>query len=341
MQAQSGHEVDKRFSLRWQPQKSGVTASLRGLSAVNDRVAWASGSGGQTLRTLDGGESWHYPRVPGADSLDFRDVEAFDADTAYLMSAGAGEKSRIYKTVDGGRSWRLQFQTTLPEAFFDGMAFWDREHGIAYSDPVGGKHVIVTTADGGQTWVPVAPEHLPALHDGEYGFAASGTGICALGPSRVWICSGGAAARIFHSSDRGKTWWVTETPLVSGTPSSGIFSIAFRDAQNGVAVGGDHAQPQAAAGNAARTRDGGRTWQLLAEPATVGYRSCVAYVPQTAPPVVVAVGSHATSYSLDDGLTWTLIDTVGYHTLNFGSGKAAGWAAGADGRVAKLHIRDE
>ncbi len=330
----TAQELDVSFA----PQKSSSKASLRGLSAVDSGTAWASGTGGQYLRTTNGGETWSVRIVPEADSLDFRDVEAFGSDTAYLMSAGPGERSRIYKTTDAGTTWELQFTNTLPQAFFDGLAFWDADHGIVYSDPVDGKHLLITTSDGGAHWQPVPPAALLPLQDGEYGFAASGTGMVTHGKSTVWICTGGAAARVFRSDDRGMSWRVNPTPIVSGTQSSGIFSIAFRDSEIGIAVGGDYTKPLAANGNVATTKDGGKSWQMIAEVASVGFRSCVAYVPNTAPPLVVAVGSHATSFSRDDGMTWTQIDTIGYHTLSIGAGQDSGWAAGADGRIARLVI---
>src|SRR5687767_5588969 len=84
----------------WQKQISGTTVRLRGLSAVSTSVAWASGQGGSYTRTIDGGRTWRSATVPGAETLDFRDVDAFDANTAYLLAIGEGDKSRIYKTTD-------------------------------------------------------------------------------------------------------------------------------------------------------------------------------------------------------------------------------------------------
>lgn len=112
---------------QWQRQNVDSKASLRGLSVVNDRVVWASGTGGTVLRTTDGGKTWSVMKVPDAEKLDFRDIEAFDANTAYILSIGTGESSRIYKTVDGGKTWKLQFKNTNEKAFFDALAFWGRD----------------------------------------------------------------------------------------------------------------------------------------------------------------------------------------------------------------------
>ena len=136
---------------QWQKQTVDTKASLRGLSVVNENVVWASGTGGTFLRTVDGGKNWTIGKVPDADKLDFRDVEAFDANTAYLLSIGEGENSRIYKTTDGGETWKLQFKNSNPKAFFDALAFWDKDNGIAMSDPVDGKYLLLETKDG-ENW---------------------------------------------------------------------------------------------------------------------------------------------------------------------------------------------
>src|SRR5947208_13016268 len=108
----------------WTPQSSGTTASLRGLAEVDDQVAWASGTGGTYLLTTDGGATWSAAQVPGAETLDFRDVHALDEHTAWLLSAGPGAHSRVYFTSDGGRSWKLRFTNPDDEGFWDAIAFW-------------------------------------------------------------------------------------------------------------------------------------------------------------------------------------------------------------------------
>src|SRR5262244_1193176 len=220
--------VFQRGASQWQSQSSGATARLRGVSAVSPTVAWASGNNGVCLRTTDGGEKWQAATVPGAEALDFRDVDAFDADTAYLLSIGEGERSRIYKTTDGGKRWQLQFTNRNPKAFFDALAFWDADRGVAVSDSVDGRFVIIKTTDGGTSWIEIPPEKLPPALAGEGAFAASGTCVSAQGRNNVWIAT--TAARVLSSTDGGETWQVATTPIPSGQPSAGIFSIAFKDA---------------------------------------------------------------------------------------------------------------
>ena len=229
---------------QWQRQTISSDADFRGLCVVSAKVAWVSGTKGTYGRTTDGGKTWSVGTVPGADKLDFRDVEAFGEATAYLLSAGPGEDSRIYKTTDGGKTWALQFKNADPAAFFDAMAFWDEKNGIALSDPVQGQFQLIVTDDGGANWKPLAATNLPPALPKEGAFAASGTCLVTQGTSDVWFCTGGAkAARVFHSKDRGQHWTVSETPLIAGADSAGVFSIAFRDEQHGMIVGGDYRKP--------------------------------------------------------------------------------------------------
>src|SRR5579864_7177846 len=152
------------FGQSWQPQESGTTASLRGVWAVSEKVAWASGSGGTWLRTIDGGKTWKASKVEGASDLDFRAVRAFDEYTAFLLSIGTGEKSRIYKTTDAGEHWQLMFSNPDPKGFYDALQFWDTDHGIVLGDPVDGHFEVLTTEDGGATW---KAQKTPAAVTGE------------------------------------------------------------------------------------------------------------------------------------------------------------------------------
>jgi photosystem II stability/assembly factor-like uncharacterized protein len=314
------------------PQTSRTTARLRGVSAVSAQVAWASGSNGTYLKTVDGGTTWQAATVSGAETLDFRDVEAFDANTAYLLSIGEGEKSKIFKTTDGGRNWKLQFTNRNPKAFFDAMAFWDADRGIALSDPVDGRFLIIRTDDGGATWREVGK--MPSALPDEAAFAASGTCITVQGRNNVWLGTGGGAARVFRSIDGGDTWQVAATPIPSGQPSSGIFSIAFKDAMNGVIVGGDYKKESEARDNVATTADGGRTWNLVKGSLPGGFRSGVAYMLGTAG-VVVAVGPAGSDYSSDGGANWMSFGSEGFHAVSFAR-SGAGWAAGEGGKIGKF-----
>ncbi len=283
---------------QWTTQTSGVTARLRGVSAVSDRVASARGSGSTVLRT-----------------------------------GGNGPASRIYKTNDAGATWTLQFKNDDPKAFYDAMSFWDARHGIVVGDSIAGQFCIMTTEDGGRNWRRVPASALPPALPNEGAFAASGTNIAVLGKSDAWIGMGAATkARVLRTHDRGRTWKVAETPLAAGA-SAGIFSVAFRDAKHGVVVGGDYTKEKEAVNNLAVTNDGGATWKLVK--GLGGFRSVVAYVPEMKT-TLVAVGPSGADYSVDDGRTWTQVTGPGFDTLSFVRNQPVGWAAGARGTIGRL-----
>ncbi len=321
---------------QWQKQTVDTKASLRGLSVVNENVIWASGTGGTFLKTTDGGKIWTVGKVPDADKLDFRDVEAFDADTAYLLSIGEGESSRIYKTTDGGATWKLQFKNTNPKAFFDALAFWDKNNGIAMSDPVDNKFLLLKTTDG-ENWNTVGiglladyKGKVAIAKNGEAAFAASGTCLITQGRNNIFLVSGGADARVFRSYNRGLNWTVSDTPIVKGTQGSGIFSIAMRDSKNGVIVGGNYEKPDEISNNLAFTNNYGSSWIL--EKGLNGYRSGAAYVNKK---TIVAVGSSGSDISIDNGKTWKNLDKENYNSVQ-AKGVNAVWAVGANGLIAKL-----
>jgi photosystem II stability/assembly factor-like uncharacterized protein len=318
----------------WIVQTSGVDVRLRGVSAVSERVAWASGAGSTVLRTVDGGSTWQKLNVT-SDTLEFRDVDAVDAQTAYVLATGPGPASRIYKTIDAGKTWTLQLKIEEPKAFLDAMSFWDAKNGIVFGDSVDGQLYVLTTNDGGRVWSRVETKKLPPALENEGAFAASGTNIAVFGKSHAWIGTGAASkARVLHTSDRGLTWRVANTPLASG-PSSGIFSIAFRDSKHGVIAGGDYRKEQEAIDNLAITNDGGITWTLAK--GFSGFRSVVAYVSDTN--TLVAIGPSGGDYSTDDGQTWKPIDGPGFDTFSFVPRKSIGWGAGANGSIGRLEFR--
>ena len=314
---------------QWQRQTINTKVSLRGLSVVNEKIIWASGTGGTFLKTTDGGKTWTVGKVPDADKLDFRDVEAFDADTAYLLSIGNGESSRIYKTTDGGKTWKMQFKATDKNVFLDALAFWDKTHGIAMSDPINGKYFLLETTDG-ETWKPLDTAQMPNAKSGEAAFAASGTCLITQGKNNAFLISGGNDARVFQSENRGKTWTVSNTPIIKGTAGSGIFSIAMFDSKSGVIVGGNYEKPNELNNNLAFTDESGSNWTL--SKGLNGYRSGVDYVDKK---TIIAVGSSGSDISTDSGKIWKNLDKESYNAVQ-AKGKNAIWAVGANGLVSKF-----
>ena len=292
-----------------------------------------SGTGGTWLRTTDGGTAWSASTVPGAEELDFRDVHGVDERTAYLLSSGPGDKSRIYKTEDGGAHWQLQFTNPDPQGFFDAFAFWDARNGILVGDPVNGHFVVLTTGDGGVHWERrPTPPALP----NEGAFAASGTCLVARGSREAWFgTGGGASARVFHTADGGATWTVADTPVHHGGASAGIFSLAFSDVHHGIAVGGDYNKPADTEANIAVTSDGGRTWTWASGPPPQGFRSAVAYLRERK--VWIAVGTSGSDLSGDDGQAWKTFDSGAFNAISFATADA-GWAVGPRGRIARIRF---
>ena len=314
----------------WQLTPTGSEARLRGLSAVSSRVAWASGSLGTVLRTVDAGKTWKSVGPPGTAALQFRDIQAFDGDDAVILSIGTGADSRVYVTSDAGRTWKLTFQNDDPNAFYDCMTFFDRRHGLALSDPVDGRFRIISTSDGGRSWRVLDAEMPPAL-EGEFAFAASGQCLVSSGGRDAWFATGGAAeARVFRSDDRGKSWKVSSTPIRSG-PSAGIFALAFRDSRNGLAIGGDFATPDTAPDALALTSDGGRSWKLVKD-APNEYRSGATWRTERQ---ALAVGPTGSDVSDDRGRSWDGFDDGSFDTVDCAHGDAC-WASGELGRVARL-----
>ncbi|TDV40477.1 WD40/YVTN/BNR-like repeat-containing protein [Actinophytocola oryzae] len=319
-------------SLTWAPTTTGSDARLRGLSAVDRYVAWASGSAGTILRTVDGGRHWQQVAPPGTESLDFRDIEAFDARTAIALSIGEADASRIYRTTDGGRTWTETFRNAEPTAFYNCLAFFDSHHGLTVGDPVDGEFRVLSTEDGGRSWKNVPG---PAALAGEYQFSASGQCLNVAGRRDAWLATGGSTvARVLHSSDRGLTWTASQTPLAS-SESAGVFAVAFRDPRTGIAIGGDFDNPTNGADALALSGNGGRTWRAPAT-APAGYRSGVTYHPFLAD-VLIAVGPTGSDASFDGGRHWRQFYAGSLDTVDCGRDGAC-WAAGATGAVATLRL---
>jgi photosystem II stability/assembly factor-like uncharacterized protein len=337
-------ELSRPLTPKLTPQQSGTTNGLIGISAVNARVAWACGRNGTFAFTTNGGTTWQTSVVPGAETLQFRDVEAVSATVAYLLSIGAGTDSRIYKTVDGGKTWSLEFQNQDPNGFYDCFAFWDARHGLTMADSVGARFPVVRTMDG-RHWDDIG-DALPAALPGEAGFASNGTCAATFGARRPWLTTGGTdAARVFSTSDRGETWMASIAPIAAG-PAGGGFSIAFRDARHGILGGGDLLTPANIRDNFARSHDGGKTWQLGTSAPIPGAIYGLAYAlgrdddegehGERSGARVLATAPTGAAWSADEGTTWNVLpDVMGYWAVAFADAHT-GWLVGTDGRILRV-----
>ncbi|MCE7864388.1 MAG: oxidoreductase [Bacteroidetes bacterium CHB5] len=291
------------------PLPSTVRSSFRGLSVVNDSVAWISGSKGWVGRTTTGGLHWEFNQVPGFAESDFRTLYAFSSTSAIL--ANAGSPAYILRTTDGGKNWQPVYTNTNPAIFMDGVDFWNDKEGVLYGDPIDGRMFLLFTTDGGKTWMEPAMETRPKLNEGEASFAASGTGIRCYGKKQLVIATGGKTSRLFISDNRGKTWRTATPPVQQGKESGGIFSVAFQKKQ-GVVVGGDFTLDTVRVKNSFYTRDGGKTWDESAI-TPGGYRESVEFISSE---TLLTTGPNGTEYSTNGGNTWiSLARDKGFHVL--------------------------
>jgi len=287
--------------------------------------------------------------VPGAEALQFRDVQGVSDRVAYLLSIGNGTDSRIYKTVDGGATWTLQFQNQDPNAFYDCFAFWTPRRGLAQSDSVNGRFPVIRTLDG-TTWQDIGNNLPPALN-GESSFASSGTCVAAQGRNRAWIVTGGASpSRVLATEDGGQTWAAHASPL-RGSPSAGIFTVAFRDAFHGMIGGGDLDPTAGPFDQTATSNDGGRTWAITSAQPNIGTVFGLSFAGErgkgqgpegenqdqsNANRTVVVTGPGGSAWTPDEGNTWfTLPGVTGFWGVAFGSPKT-GWLVGTNGRILRI-----
>lgn len=324
------------------PQNSGTTNGLISVWPVNPQVVWASGRAGTFTVTTDGGQTWRAGVVPGAEALQFRDVQAFSASVAYLMSIGDNPTDfRVYKTLDGGATWTIQFENQIPTGFYDGFAFWTPHRGILHGDSVNGVFPDFRTLDG-TTWQDISNNMPPAL-PGEFSFASSGTCVTTQGGRNAWICTGGSdIARVLATRDGGDTWNAYNTPLVS-SPSAGAFTVDFRDPHHGIVGGGDLDPGDPNNARTATSSDGGQTWTLTNPPPVTGAIFGLSYVGRTGGgvgghgrAVVITANDGGAAWTPDEGDTWFALPGVsGFWAVAFAT-PMAGWLVGTDGRILKI-----
>ena len=328
--------------LSWTLQATNTTQQFRGLAPVSEKVVWVSGTNASVLRTLDGGKTWKnvsptFATGENSSDYEFRDIHAFSAREAVVLSIGQGNASRIYRTNDAGKSWKRTFLNSDEKAFYDCLAFEGSEgtegHGIALSDPVEGKFRLLETWNKGKSWTLIDPKGMPSALAGEFAFAASGTCIEAKA-GRWYIASGGVdPGRIFSSKDGGRHWSVTNSSIAGGA-AAGVFSVRFRNGKDGVAVGGDYEVPTGRGANAAWTVDGGRTWVGSARGVS-GYRSGVSWF-KGRREVAVAVGTSGSDVTVDGGKVWSGLGNESFDAVECVAGGC--WASGAKGRVGWLDL---
>lgn len=304
-------------------------SGIRGMSVVDDSVAWICGSKGVVARTVNGGRSWERIQLPAAFSTrDIRSVDAFDEDHAYI--ANAGDSATLLYTPDGGASWRTVYKNTSKEAFFDATAWWDKKLGVLAADPVNGVFAHVALLQGNIVTPTLVNNQAMKADSGEACFAASGTCLRVAPEGLAWIVTGGKRSRLFYSRDYGSTWSFHEMPLMAkGKSSQGAFSVAFIDSLYGVVVGGDYANDKEKSNNCAITFNGGKKW-IRPKLAPGGYRSCVEHLYEK---IFICTGTSGTDVSYDGGITWMNIDQSGFNVVRKAKRGKLILIAGDKGRV--------
>jgi photosystem II stability/assembly factor-like uncharacterized protein len=301
---------------QWTVENSGSTADLRGIDNVGNGVVWASGTNGTVLRTEDGGYLLQACTIPpGAERLDFRGIQAFDSNTAIVMSSGKGDLSRLYKTTDGCQTWKLVFTNPDKDGFWDAVRF-DRSYGLVLGDPVRGEFGLWSSSDVGDSWqkgsvllntLLVDLMHHHPTPGGEGIFAASNSSLQFSMRQIALVAGGPAGSRLFFAQHLelvgggGASGDVRSLPLAMGSESAGAFSLGPCNRIDWVVVGGDYLRPDDSAGTAAFSPNGGVNWHAAQSPPH-GYRSAVAY--DAASKTWITVGPNGTDISTDDGKNW-------------------------------------
>nr|NQU92834.1 oxidoreductase [Bacteroidota bacterium] len=326
------HIEKEKLTIKIQAFDLDLHNNLRGLSLAGDSVIWISGVNGVFITSNNRGKSWKIDSIGGAQHLDFRSVKTFDDKTAILVSAGT--PARVYKTIDGGKSWTITWSSVDPAVFLDGVYFWDKNHGLIMGDPVNGHLFILKTSNGGEKWIRIPPQIIPESLPSEGGFAASGTCIVGDGKQNAWLGTGGDSARVYRTLNRGKIWSVSNTPILCGGQMKGIYSLSFKNATDGIAVGGEWniAEPMK---SKAYTNDGGRTWTLGR--GTDSYCSGSAYLKND---IYLACGQSGIDITYDGGKTWEKINDLHLYGMAFFPDGVTGFGTGPGGRIVKLVLGD-
>lgn len=306
-------ESTKQYRMQYQHIDVATESNFRGLSIAKDRSIWISGTQGTILRSVDEGQHWDRFQIPNTDSIDFRDIEAFDAQHAITLSAGS--PALIYETKNGGKDWVLRYADHDPKIFLDGMDFSNATQGMVFGDPIHGKLSLLKTENGGESWEKIPRAQIPNALEVEAGFAASGTSIVCI-ENEVWIGLGGEQSRVFYSADFGEHWTAKNSAMLSGTAMQGIYSMSFKNNKIGIAVGGEwNSNPEI---SHIYTSDGGKNWQVAK--GVQAYRSGSTYLFED---VFIATGKGGTDLSTDNGATWKALSSAGWYSI----------ASSADGKL--------
>ncbi len=301
--------------------------SIRGMSVVTDKIIWVSGNNGAVGKSVDAGKTWQWMTVKNFTQRDFRDIEAFDENTAIIMAVA--EPANILKTTDGGKSWKTVFTDSTKGMFLDAMEF-KNDKGVVIGDPINNQVFMAYTNDSGNTWVRSPLMKDLKAEEGEAFFASSGTNIVTYGPGIPVFVSGGKQSAIFESSRRKLV-----LPIIQGENSTGANSIAMSpDNQiHGIIVGGDFLKDTARKNNCVLFTMIGQLRFSAPQTPPYGYRSCVEYINRKK---LICCGTSGVDISDDGGLNWKNISKEGFHVCRKAKNGEAVFLAGANGKIGIL-----
>ena len=274
--------------------------SIRPITISDDKVFYAADKNRVGVIDLNNNSRNEYVIEKDNLKLEFRSIAQTSSS---IFIANVGNPAFIYKFSKDLQQKELVYEEHNEKVFYDSMQFWNDQEGIAIGDPIENCLCMLITRDGGATWTKVSCSNLPEVNEGEAAFAASNTNIVIKG-DKTWIISGGKKARVFFSSDKGKTWSVNNSPVIQGEAMTGIFTADFYNEKIGFIAGGNYEKPNQNFGNKALTTNGGKTWDLVSENQGFGYASCVQFVPDSKGKQLVSVGANGIYYSSDKGNSW-------------------------------------
>lgn len=291
----------------WQEQPSGVESMLTQVKFIDAQTGWVSGIKGVMLHTKDGGKTWTRQNTGTEDHL--LAVSFVDAEYGWAV----GDFSTILHTTDGGRSWTRQvYEREIPEDFdefaldatdliYTNVFFTDRENGWI----IGEAGTILHTENGGADWRAVVPDYFEEIEaeEDDLGFDMPNPtlfGIHFNNRMEGWLC--GLDSLIFHTTDGGETWNVTQKEELQ--PLLNIFVKEDR----GWAVGDQ--------GTYYLSRDGGNTWTFMEE--AIKTKLSFSNVYFSSPMNGWIVGASGTIVrTVDGGETWQFVSGLSYEFEGF------------------------
>jgi photosystem II stability/assembly factor-like uncharacterized protein len=304
--------------------------SFRGLSAVDDNIIWVSGSSGTIGRSLDGGKSWEWSIVNGFEKRDFRDIEAFDSNSAIIIAVA--EPANILKSTDGGKTWKTVFTDTTKGMFLDAIDFSGNKNGIVVGDPQNGKLFLATTNDGGDSWTAWPASSRLNANEGEAMFAASGSNVKLVsypgsGKTDIFLVTGGLKSRLYHNNES------LDLPIIQGKESTGANGFDIWDGEKGIIVGGDFSADLLARQNCVLFTLNPKINLAVPKSGPHGYRSCVAWLDGTS---AICCGTTGIDITTDGGINWKLISAESYHVCKRAKNGKVIFLAGSKGKISRL-----